>query len=160
MWQLIAGDPLMQFGLIVAGFGVLVAVVGRWLFRKWGLLPEPPRFAKEATEGGRGGRPPARLEDRPSAPATAPEEHRRPRARLEVGPSGSLLYLPDGRRVALGHRDYRALGEAGQYLLPGTVLLVQGLLLDEAARTSAHLLEVMGLQVVIGPSEGYRGEEG
>lgn len=75
-------------------------------------------------------------------------------ARLEVGPSGSLLYLPDGRRVALRHRDYRALGEAGQYLLPGTVLLVQGLILDETARTSSHLLEVMGFRVAVrGPKD-------
>jgi hypothetical protein len=51
--------------------------------------------------------------------------------------------------VALRYRDYRALGEAGQYLLPGTVLLVQGLPRNEAVRTSAHLLEVMGLQVAL-----------
>jgi hypothetical protein len=156
MWEFIAGDPLMQFGLIVAGFGVLIAVVGRWLFRKWGLLPDPPRLPKGAAGGG----PRAHLEAGPSAPAGAPEEHRRPRARLEVGPSGSVLHLPDGRRVSLSYQDYRALGEAGQYLLPGTVLLVQGLLLDEAARTSAHLLEVMGLQVVLEPPGGFRGEEG
>jgi hypothetical protein len=40
------------------------------------------------------------------------------------------------------------------------VLLVKGLLLDEAARTSAHLLEVMGLQVVLEASGDSRGEEG
>ncbi len=158
MWQFIADDPLMQFGVIIAAFALIVAGVGYWLARKWGLTDDfswkPPEVGPERRRT---------LEAGPSAPASTPEvkeEHRRPQARLEVGPSGSLLYLPDGRRVALSHRDYRALGEAGQYLLPGTVLLVKGLLLDEAARTSAHLLEVMGLQVVIEPSEDSRGEEG
>jgi hypothetical protein len=156
MWELIAGDPLMQFGLIVTGASVLIAVVGRWLFRKWGLVDgSPPR----SLEPGPRGRTRI-LEAGPSASPEAPEEHRRPRARLEVGPSGSVLYLPDGRRVGLSHRDYRALGEAGQYLLPGTVLLVQGLLLDEATRTSAHLLEVMGLQVVVEAPGDSPGEEG
>lgn len=151
MWKLIANDPLMQFGLIVAGFAALVGMVGYWLAHKWGLLgdhspPKPPkgRMGEEVGEP-----PRVRLEATPSRTVEAPEEHRRPRARLEVGPSGSTLYLPDGRRVALRYRDYRALGEAGQYLLPGTVLLVQGLPGDEAVRTSAHLLEVMGLQVVL-----------
>ncbi|MDT7910006.1 hypothetical protein [Thermus sp.] len=151
MWKLIANDPLMQFGLIVAGFAALVGMVGYWLAHKWGLLgdqspPKPPkgRMGEEVGEP-----PRVRLEATPSRTVEAPEEHRRPRARLEVGPSGSTLYLPDGRRVALRHRDYRALGEAGQYLLPGTVLLVQGLPGDEAVRTSAHLLEVMGLQVAL-----------
>ncbi len=52
------------------------------------------------------------------------------------------------------HRDYRALGEAGQYLLPGTVLLVQGLILGETARTSSRLLEVMGFRVAVqGPKD-------
>jgi len=75
-------------------------------------------------------------------------------ARLEVGPSGSLLYLPDRRRVALRHRDYRALGEAGQYLLPRTILLVQGLILGETARTPSHLLGVMGFRVAVqGPKD-------
>jgi len=151
MWEFIAGDPLMQFGLIVAGIGAIVGVVGRWLFRKWGLLPGP-WSPKEETSGQAGGGLRPRLEAGPLAPPGAPEvkeEHQRPRARLEVGPLGSVLYLPDGRRVALRHRDYRALGEAGQYLLPGTVLLVQGLPGDEAVRTSAHLLEVMGLQVAL-----------
>jgi hypothetical protein len=163
MWELIAGDPLMQFGLIVAGLGVLIAVVGRWLFRKWGPSSKPSWFPKEAGSGKADGRPRLRFEAGPSAPTGGPEvkeEYRRPRARLEVGPSGSVLYLPDGRRVALSHRDYRALGEAGQYLLPGTVLLVKGLLLDEATRTSAHLLEVMGLQVVLEASGDSPGEEG
>jgi hypothetical protein len=163
MWEFIAGDPLMQFGLIVAGIGAIIALVGRWLFRKWGLLPEWPRSPEEAAGGRQGERPQPRPEAGPPASAGTPEvkeEHRRPRARLEVGPSGSTLYLPDGRRVALRYRDYRALGEAGQYLLPGTVLLVKGLLLDEAARTSAHLLEVMGLQVALEGSENSRGEEG
>jgi hypothetical protein len=126
-------------------------MVGYWLAHKWGLLgdhspPKPPkgRMGEEVGEP-----PRVRLEATPSGTVEAPEEHRRPRARLEVGPSGSTLYLPDGRRVALRYRDYRALGEAGQYLLPGTVLLVQGLSWDEPTRTSAHLLEVMGLQVVL-----------
>jgi hypothetical protein len=151
MWKLIANDPLMQFGLIVAGFAVLVGMVGYWLAHKRGLLgdqfpPKPPkgRMGEEVGEP-----PRLRLKATPSRTVEAPEEHRRPRARLEVGPSGSTLYLPDGRRVALSYQDYRALGEAGQYLLPGTVLLVQGLPGDEAVRTSAHLLEVMGLQVVL-----------
>jgi hypothetical protein len=155
MWELITGDPLMQLGLLLAAFALLTAGVGYWLGRKWGLTggfpPRPP-------EPGPGERPRI-LETGPSALSQAPEEHRRPRARLEVGPSGSALYLPDGRRIALSHRDYRALGEAGQYLLPGTVLLVQGLALNEATRTSVHLLEVMGLQVVVEASEGS-GEEG
>ena len=159
MWEFIAGDPLMQFGLIVAGIGAVIALVGRWLFRKWGLLPEPWSPKEEATgKTGKGPRP--RLEAGPPAPSGTPEQHQRPRARLEVGPWGSVLYLPDGRRVALSHQDYRALGEAGQYLLPGTVLLVCGLAWDEATRTSAHLLEVMGLQMVLESSEGSRGEEG
>jgi hypothetical protein len=156
MWEFIANDPVMQFGLVIAALALLVGGVGYWLAYKWGLLgnqfpPKPPEMKEK---------PRLRLEAGPSAPTSAPEEHRRPRARLEVGPSGTTLYLPDGRRVSLSYRDYRALGEAGQYLLPGTVLLVQGLLLDEAARTSAHLLEVMGLQVVLEPSGDSRGEEG
>jgi hypothetical protein len=159
MWEFIAGDPLMQFGLIAAGIGAIIALVGRWLFRKWGLLPEP-WFPKEAATRRAGGGLRPRLEPGPSALARVPEEHKRPRARLEVGPSGSVLYLPDGRRVGLGYRDYRALGEAGQYLLPGTVLLVQGLSQDEPTRTSAHLLEVMGLEVVLEGSGDSRGEEG
>jgi hypothetical protein len=163
MWELIAGDPLMQFGLIVAGLGVLIAVVGRWLFRKWGPSSKPSWFPKEAGGGKADGGPRLPLEAGPSAPTGGPEvkeEYRRPRARLEVGPSGSILYLPDGRRVNLDHRDYRALGEAGRYLLPGTALLVLGLSQDEPARTSAHLLEVMGLQVVFEGSGDSRGEEG
>jgi hypothetical protein len=155
MWELIAGDPLMQFALVLAAAAAIVAAVGYWLGRKWGLMggspPKPPEMGPK--EG------PRILEAGPSASPEAPEEHRRPRARLEVGPSGSTLHLPDGRRVSLSYRDYRALGEAGQYLLPGTVLLVQGLALDEPTRTSAHLLEVMGLQVVVEASGGS-GEEG
>jgi hypothetical protein len=156
MWQLIANDPLMQFGLLVAGFTLVIAGVGYWLAHKWGLLgnQSPPKPPKTGPREG-----PRIFEAGPSASPEAPEEHRRPRARLQVGPSGSTLYLPDGRRVSLSYRDYRALGEAGQYLLPGTVLLVQGLTLDEPTRTSAHLLEVMGLQVVVEPSGGS-GEEG
>jgi len=150
----------MQFGLIVAGLGVLIAAVGRWLFRKWGLSSEPSWFLKEAGSGKANERLCPRFEARPSAPTGSPEEYRRPQARLEVGPSGSVLYLPDGRRVNLDHRDYRALGEAGRYLLPGTALLVLGLSQDEPARTSAHLLEVMGLQVVFEGSGDSRGEEG
>jgi hypothetical protein len=157
MWRFIADDPLMQFGLIVAGFGVLIAVVGRWLFRKWGLMDGLPSKPPEMNFRER---PRIRLEAGPSAPAGTPEDYRRPRARLEVGPSGSVLYLPDGRRVALSYLDYRALGEAGQYLLPGTVLLVQGLPQDEPTQTSVHLLEVMGLQVVLEASGDSRGEEG
>jgi hypothetical protein len=42
VWEPIAGDPLMQFGLIVAGIGAIIALVGRWLFRRWGLLVELP----------------------------------------------------------------------------------------------------------------------
>jgi hypothetical protein len=144
MWKLIADDPLMQFGLLVAAFALVVAAVGYWLAYKWGLMggsSKPPETGPRER--------PQIFEAGPSALSGAPEEHRRPRARLEVGPSGSTLYLPDGRRVSLSYRDYRALGEAGQYLLPGTVLLVQGLPLDEPTRTSAHLLEVMGLQVVL-----------
>jgi hypothetical protein len=46
------------------------------------------------------------------------------------------------------------LGEAGQYLLPGTILLVQGLILGETARTSSRLLEVMGFRVAVqGPKD-------
>jgi len=156
MWELIAGDPLMQFGLLLAAFALLTAGVGYWLGRKWGLMggspPKPPKTGPRER--------PRILEPGPSASPEAPEEHRRPRARLEAGPSGSTLYLPDGRRVALSYQDYRALGEAGQFLLPGTVLLVQGLTLDEATRTSVHLLEVMGLQVVVEASGDSRGEEG
>ena len=149
MWKLIANDPLMQFGLIVAGFAALVGMVGYWLAHRWGLMGGTPLKPPEMDFGEK---PRLRLEAGPlgtTGASEVKEEHRRPRARLEVGPSGSVLHLPDGRRVALRHRDYRALGEAGQYLLPGTVLLVQGLPEDEAVRTSAHLLEVMGLQVVL-----------
>jgi hypothetical protein len=160
MWRFIADDPLMQLGVIIAAFTLIVAVVGYWLAHRWGLMGGSPSKPSETDPGER---PRIRLEAGPSAPTSAPEvkeEHRRPRARLEVGPSGTTLYLPDGRRVSLSYRDYRALGEAGQYLLPGTVLLVQGLPQDEPTRTSAHLLEVMGLQVVLEPSGDSRGEEG
>jgi hypothetical protein len=159
MWRFIADDPLMQFGLVIAAFALVVAGVGYWLAHRWGLMGGGPPGPPEAELRERRERP--RLpEGGPSAPSGVPEEHRRPRARLEVGPSGSILYLPDGRRVALSYRDYRALGEAGQYLLPGTVLLVLGLSQDEPTRTSAHLLEVMGLQVVLEGSGDSRGEEG
>jgi hypothetical protein len=150
----------MLFGLIVAGFAALVAAVGYWLAHRWGLMSGRPSRPPEPSLRER---PRIRLEAGPSAATGASEvkeEHQRPRARLEVGPSGSVLYLPDGRRVNLSYRDYRALGEAGQYLLPGTALLVQGLSPDEAARTSAHLLEVMGLQVVLEAPGGSQGEEG
>jgi hypothetical protein len=158
VWEPIAGDPLMQFGLIVAGIGAIIALVGRWLFRRWGLLVESPPPKGPERPPRRAGEE-ARLESQappwpPVAVQAVQEEHRRSVARPEVGPSGSLFYLPDGRRVALRHRDYRALGEAGQYLLPGTVLLVQGLLLGETARTSSHLLEVMGFRVAVqGPKD-------
>jgi hypothetical protein len=157
MWRFIADDPLMQFGVIIAALALVVAAVGYWLAHRWGLMGRTPAKPPEMDFREK---PRLRLEAGPSAPASTPEEHRRPRARLEVGPSGSTLHLPDGRRVSLGYRDYRALGEAGQYLLPGTVLLVQGLSQDEPTRTSAHLLEVMGLQVVLEGSGDSRGEEG
>jgi hypothetical protein len=132
MWKHIANDPLMQLGLILAGLAGLLGALGFWLFQKWGLLPPEEGRPKGSGKGGE---------------LSPLDRIASPRARLEVSPGGSLLQLPNGKRVFLGWEDYRALGEAGRYLAPGTVLSVKGIPKDKEALAAKELLEVMGLRV-------------
>ena len=124
-------DLVMSFVLITAGLAILAGLLA-YLVNRWATSPTAfgaPAVKPGASEGREG-------------------EERPPTARLVVGERGSALHLPDGRTVRVPYGDYRALGEAGKYLLPGAVLVVVGMNLDEAARTAGQVLEVMGARVV------------
>jgi len=85
-------------------------------------------------------------------PGTAAQGQEAPQplqGRLEVTSQGAFLVVGD-RRIPLEGQGPQLLGQAGQYLVPGTRLEVRGVRADDAWLAAASVLVALGVQVGFG----------